>query len=138
MSHEHAVHSDGANGADAHTLFGHDHLPHLRFAPIVPISALTGHNVVNALLWTQRVEEACRMRVPTGELNRLLEEAVKAHPPPSEGAKLRKLNYITQIKDSPPTFLVFGNSSPCARSNCYPRLGFVVPKGVLPDGFDNC
>jgi GTP-binding protein len=89
----------------------YDHLPHLRFAPIVPISALTGHNVVNALRWIQRVDEACRMRVPTVELNRLLEEAVKAHPPPSEGARLRKLNYITQIKDSPPTFLVFGNSS---------------------------
>jgi GTP-binding protein len=88
-----------------------DHLPHLRFAPVVPISALTGHNVVNALRWIQRVEEACRMRVPTGELNRLLEEAVNAHPPPSEGARLRKLNYITQIKGSPPTFLVFGNSS---------------------------
>jgi GTP-binding protein len=89
----------------------YDHLPHLRFAPIVPISALTGHNVVNALRWIQRVEEACRMRVSTGELNRLLEEAVKAHPPPSEGARLRKFNYITQIKDAPPTFLVFGNSS---------------------------
>jgi GTP-binding protein len=88
-----------------------DHLPHLRFAPVVPISALTGHNVVNALKWIQRVEQACRMRVPTPELNRLLEEAVKAHPPPSEGARLRKLNYITQIKGAPPTFLVFGNSS---------------------------
>ena len=89
----------------------YDYLPHLRFAPIVPISALTGHNVINALRWIQRVQEACRMRVPTGELNRLLEEAVKAHPPPSEGARLRKLNYITQIRDAPPTFLVFGNSS---------------------------
>jgi two-component system, OmpR family, phosphate regulon response regulator PhoB len=24
--------------------------------------------------------------------------------------------------------------SPCAKSNCYPRRGYVVPKGVLPDG----
>lgn len=88
-----------------------DALPHLRFAPIVPISALTGYNVVDALRWIQRVEEACRLRVPTGPLNRLLEDAVKAHPPPSEGARLRKLQYITQIKGMPPTFLVFGNSS---------------------------
>jgi GTP-binding protein len=89
----------------------YDHMPHLRFAPIVPISALTGYNVVNALQWVQRVVDACRMRVPTGPLNRLLEEAVKAHPPPSEGARLRKLNYITQIKGTPPIFLVFSNSS---------------------------
>ena len=24
---------------------------------------------------------------------------------------------------------------PCAKSDCYPRGGFVVPKGVLPDGY---
>ena len=24
--------------------------------------------------------------------------------------------------------------TPCAKSNCYPRGVFVVPKGVLPDG----
>lgn len=88
-----------------------DPMPHLGFAPIVPISALTGHNVVHALRWMERVKKACRMRVPTGPLNRLLEEAVKAHPPPSEGARLRKLNYITQIAEGPPTFLVFSNIS---------------------------
>jgi GTP-binding protein len=86
-------------------------LPHLRFAPIVPVSALTRYNVVNALRWIRRVEEACRTRVPTGQLNRLLEEAVKAHPPPSEGAQLRKLNYITQVKEAPPTFLIFTNTA---------------------------
>jgi hypothetical protein len=26
------------------------------------------------------------------------------------------------------------SAAPCAKSNCYPRGGFVVPKGVLPDG----
>ncbi len=88
-----------------------DHLPHLRFAPIVPISARTGYNMVSAMERIQQVEAASRMRVPTGELNRLLEEAVKAHPPPSEGSRLRKLNYITQVKGAPPTFVVFGNLS---------------------------
>lgn len=87
-----------------------DQLPHLRFAPVVPISALTGYNVVQALRWVRRVDESSTMRVPTGPLNRLLEEAVKANPPPSEGARLRKLQYMTQIKGRPPTFLVFGNS----------------------------
>jgi GTP-binding protein len=88
-----------------------DQLPHLRFAPVVPISALTGYNVVNALRWIQRVERSSRMRVPTGPLNRLLEDAVKAHSPPSDGTRLRKLNYITQVKEAPPTFLIFGNTS---------------------------
>jgi GTP-binding protein len=89
----------------------YDSLPHLRFAPVVPISALNGYNVRNVLRWIQRVEGACRTQVPTGPLNNLLEEVVKAHPPSSEGGRLRKLNYITQVKGAPPTFLVFGNSS---------------------------
>lgn len=88
-----------------------DQMPHLKFAPVVPISALTGYNLVNAMRWIQRVERSGRMRVPTGPLNRLLEAAVKAHPPPSEGPRVRKLNYIAQIKTGPPTFLVFSNTT---------------------------
>ncbi len=88
-----------------------DPLPHLQFAPVVPISALTGYNLANAMRWIQRVEQSGRMRIPTGPLNRLLEAAVKAHPPPSDGPRLRKLSYIAQIKTGPPTFLVFSNTS---------------------------
>jgi GTPase len=87
------------------------HLPHLGFVPIVPISALTGYNLVKTMGWIQRVEEASRFRVSTGPLNRLLEEAVRAHPPPSEGAQVTRLHYITQVNEAPPTFLVFSNTS---------------------------
>ncbi len=86
-------------------------LPYLEFAPVVPVSARTGYNVDKALQSILDVEKAFRTVVPTGPLNRMLEEAVKGHPLPSVGARVRKLNYITQIKSGPPTFLLFTNSS---------------------------
>jgi len=86
-------------------------LPHLRFAPILPVSALTGYNLQKALARVQRVEKAFHMHIPTGPLNKLLEDAVKAHTPPSDGTHVRRFNYITQIKQGPPTFLVFSNRS---------------------------
>ncbi len=86
-----------------------DQFPHLRFAPIVPVSALTGYNVHNAMLAVQRVEKAYRLEIATGPLNRFLEDALEAHPPPLRGTRKRRINYITQIKHGPPTFLLFTN-----------------------------
>jgi len=57
-------------------------LPYLEFAPVVPVSARTGYNVDKALQSIMRVEKAFRTEVPTGPLNRMLEEAVKGHPYP--------------------------------------------------------
>ncbi|MEW6442704.1 MAG: ribosome biogenesis GTPase Der [bacterium] len=86
-------------------------LPHLQFAPVVPVSARTGYNLDKALGSVARVEQAYRLRVPTAALNRLLEEAVASHPPPSEGKRLRRFHYMTQVKASPPTFALFSNLS---------------------------
>ena len=89
----------------------HRGLPHMQFVPVLPISAHTGYNVNKALQKLTEVEKAFRTQVPTGPLNRLIEEAVKGHAPPSEGTRIRKFYYITQIKKGPPTFLLFTNSS---------------------------
>ena len=85
-------------------------LPHMAYVPMLPASAVTGHNVQKAMREVCKVEEFYRMQVPTGPLNRMLEDAVRDHPPPSAGAKLRRLNYITQIRTAPPVFLVFSNA----------------------------
>jgi len=86
-------------------------LPYLQFVPIIPISARYGTNIHQVLKKIRQVEKAYRKQIPTGPLNRLLEEAVENHPPPSEGARIRKINYITQIKQGPPTFLLFTNTA---------------------------
>jgi GTP-binding protein len=53
--------------------------------------------------------ESWNSRVPTGQLNRWFEEAVAANPPPAPGGKRIKLRYVTQARNRPPTFVVFGN-----------------------------
>jgi len=86
-------------------------LPHLQFAPVLPVSALTGAHLDQAMEEVRRVHEFSRMQVSTGPLNRLLEEAVQGHPPPSDGSRLRRLNYITQVRTAPPLFVIFSNVS---------------------------
>jgi len=88
-----------------------ERLGHLQFAPVLPLSATRGMNVDLALRTAVRVRQSFYAEVPTGPLNRVLEEAVREHPPPAAGARPRKLFYITQVKRGPPTFLVFTNFS---------------------------
>ena len=48
-------------------------------------------------------------RVPTAALNRFLSEAVSAHPPPAISGRRVRLDYITQPKARPPTFVLFSS-----------------------------
>ncbi len=47
--------------------------------------------------------------MPTGELNRLIMDAVRAHPPSHVRNRLPKIFYATQVGVAPPTFVVFVN-----------------------------
>ena len=100
-----------ARGRDAGVNPFRNGLPHLQFAPVLPVSAVTGYNLEKAMAAVCRVEGFSRMRVSTGPLNRLLQDAVQAHPPPAEGTRTRKLNYMTQIKTAPPLFAIYSNVS---------------------------
>ena len=44
----------------------------------------------------------------TGALNRWFESAQERNPPPAPGGKRIKLRYITQARNRPPSFIVFG------------------------------
>ena len=46
-------------------------------------------------------------RVPTAALNRFLQHAISAHPPPAAHGRAFRLDYITQPKARPPTFVLF-------------------------------
>jgi GTP-binding protein len=48
-------------------------------------------------------------RVPTAALNRYLAEATASHPPPALRGRRLRLDYITQPKSRPPTFVLFGS-----------------------------
>jgi len=83
--------------------------PYLVWADIVFASALTGQRVERILREALRVAEERYRRVPTGELNRLIMDAVRAHPPSHVRNRLPKIFYATQVGVAPPTFVIFVN-----------------------------
>ncbi len=83
--------------------------PYLAWAEIVFASALTGQRVARILRESLRVADERLRRVPTGELNRLIMDAVAQHPPAHVRNRLAKILYATQAGVAPPTFVIFVN-----------------------------
>ncbi len=84
-------------------------LDFLPFVPVLFVSALTGKRVTQVLPTAIEINEARYQRIPTGELNRFLREALAKHPPPVKGRKRLKFYYVTQAGVAPPTFVFFCN-----------------------------
>jgi GTP-binding protein len=80
----------------------------LDYAPVEFLSALTGARASRLYGLIDRVAEARRRRISTGELNRWLSE-VDLDRGTSPGARRVKIYYITQASSSPPTFVIFTN-----------------------------
>lgn len=96
---------------DAYTKLIRGELKFLDFAPILYISALTGQRVNTILpMVVQTYQERLR-RIPTGELNRLVEDLKVRHPAPHKAGRALKLYYATQAAVDPPTFVFFVNDS---------------------------
>jgi GTP-binding protein len=112
--------------------------PVLGFAPIVPVSALTGFGVKRLLDTALEVGSQLSRRIGTGRLNQALEKWVSHYPLPVRG-KNYKIRFATQVGANPVRFVVFVNriaGFPQAYSqyleNCIRReLGFaLVPVAV--------
>ena len=82
----------------------------LDYAPIVFVSALTGDRSEKLFDLIDRVADARRRRISTGELNRWLSE-VDLDRGTSPAARKVKIYYVTQAATSPPTFILFTNQS---------------------------
>jgi GTP-binding protein len=81
--------------------------PFLDFAPVVSISALTGQRADRVLELAVDVWGERRRRIPTGELNRLVADAVARQQPPTVRNHRPKILYATQAAVAPPTFVFF-------------------------------
>jgi GTP-binding protein len=79
------------------------------WAPIIFVSALTGQRVNQIVETALHVYGERQKRIGTGELNRLLRDAVAKHPPPSRPSKWLKFYYATQSDIAPPRFVFFCN-----------------------------
>jgi GTP-binding protein len=84
-----------------------DRLKFLAYAPLVFVSARSGLGLGELLARARRVKQACRRRVTTGQLNRLLAQATRAHAPKAaKGDRPVTILFGTQIGVAPPTFLL--------------------------------
>ena len=82
------------------------HLKFLKDTPLQFVSALTGAGVPHLLPAALEVGQAFRLRVGTGELNRVLRAAWQKQPPPG-GKRPPRLLYATQTGSAPPRFVLF-------------------------------
>ncbi len=79
------------------------------YAPVTFISALSGRRVDRLFPTINAVFSAQHTRIPTALLNELVGDAVAVNPPPTfKGCRL-KIFYAAQIRESPPTFVLFVN-----------------------------
>jgi GTPase len=85
-------------------------LKFLSYAPVVFLSALTGDRVEKLFALIDRVAEARKRRISTGELNRWL-ASVDLERGTSPAAREVKIFYITQATSAPPTFVLFTNQT---------------------------
>ncbi|MGH7524328.1 MAG: ribosome biogenesis GTPase Der [Gemmatimonadales bacterium] len=83
--------------------------PFLENVPFVYVSAVTGQRVHKVLDLVLEIAAARTHRVPTAEVNRVLQDLLaRAAPPQKEGEEV-KLLYATQIGTSPPAIAIVSN-----------------------------
>jgi GTPase len=83
--------------------------------PVVAVSGLTGAGLDHLMKAVMDIHALWNKRIPTHALNRWLDEVLAAHPPPAVSGRRLKLNYITQPKTRPPSFVLF-----CTRADAVP------------------
>ena len=85
-----------------------DHwLPQVKGVPVVAVSGLTGAGLDRLMQAVVDAHAVWNRRVGTSALNRWIAEVVAAHPPPAVSGRRIRLDYITQPKSRPPSFVLF-------------------------------
>ncbi len=84
-------------------------LQFLSYAPIIFISALTGRRIFNLLDLAQDVNEARNMRISTGRVNEIIQDAMAMNQPPSDKGVRLKIFYGSQVQVNPPVFVLHVN-----------------------------
>jgi GTPase len=81
----------------------------LDYAPVIFTSAKSGFHLDRFLEAMRYVAAQLQQKIPTAILNRTLQEAVERRQPVSATGHRLKFFYATQVRQSPPTFLLFVN-----------------------------
>ena len=106
-------------------------LQQVKGVPVVAVSGLTGDGVDRLMRAVVEIHGVWNKRVATTPLNRFLEDAIQAHPPPAVSGRRLKLNYMTQPKTRPPSFVLF-----CTRADAVPDAYLRYLTNGLRETFD--
>ncbi len=82
----------------------------MNYAPIIFISVLTKQRIGQVMENAEYVAQSRSLRVSTGQLNGLIEDAIMMNPPPSDKGKRLKIYYVSQVGIKPPLFSFKVNS----------------------------
>ncbi len=91
-------------------------LPQIKGVPVAVLSAKTGNGLDELMEAVMKAYAVWNRRLPTAALNRFLGDAVSANPPPAVSGRRFRLDYITQPKARPPSFVLF-----CSRAEALPE-----------------
>jgi GTP-binding protein len=106
-------------------------LQQVKGVPVIAVSGLTGEGLDRLMRAVVDMHQVWNRRVPTNPLNRWLEGAIAAHPPPAVSGRRLKLNYMTQPKTRPPSFVLF-----CTRADAVPDAYLRYLVNGLRETFD--
>jgi len=111
-------------------------IPGLHFSPMVFASAKDGTSVLECLQVADELVGQARIRVTTGELNRLFRGAMEERSPRVKKSKVPKLMYVSQTSVEPPTIVAFVNDprlfKPDYRRFLENRMRKVLPFPEIP------
>ncbi len=100
---------------DTHTMaeftkFVRYELNFMDYVPILFTSALSGKRVDKVLPLALQVQKERMIRLPTSQVNRIVQHAQDKHPAPSKAGKHLKIYYGSQVRNAPPIFLLHVNN----------------------------
>jgi GTP-binding protein len=95
--------------AASHTRMVRDRLRFMDYVPVLFVSALSHQRIDKLLPMALHVAAERKVRIPTGQLNRVIRDGMTTHPASSRKGKPLKFFYATQASVAPPAFVLFVN-----------------------------
>ena len=109
-----------------------DHwLPQVKGVPAIAVSGLTGEGLDRLMQAVVDAHAVWNKRVGTSALNRWLADVAASHPPPAVSGRRIRLDYVTQPKSRPPSFVLF-----TSRADAVPDAYRRYLVNSLRDSFD--
>ena len=107
----------------------------LDYAPVIFTSAKSGFHLDRLLEAVRYVAAQWQQKIPTALLNRTLNDAIEKRQPVSASGHRLKFFYSTQVRQAPPTFLLFVNRDELFSP---PYMNFLAGEMRGAFGFEGC